>query len=55
MSHMGNISMLFNQDIEWDPKSERIVNNTLANALVDRPMREPWAGFYCDLVAELDD
>lgn len=53
IAHLGNISMLLNQDIEWDPKTERIVNNTLANALLDRPMRAPWDSIYRDLVAEL--
>jgi len=53
IAHLGNISMLLNQDIEWDPKTERIMNNTVANALLDRPMREPWDSIYKDLVAEL--
>jgi hypothetical protein len=48
-----NISMLLNQQLEWDPKTERFVNNTMANALLDRPMRAPWDTIYNDLVAEL--
>jgi len=53
IAHLGNISMLLNQDLEWDPGSERFVNNTVANALLDRPMREPWDSLYRNLVAEL--
>ncbi len=53
IAHMGNISMLFNQELEWDPKTERFVNNTMTNALLDRPKREPWDAIYKDLVAEL--
>ncbi len=53
IAHLGNISMLLNQELEWDPKTERFVNNTLANALLDRPMRAPWDKIYKDLVAEL--
>jgi len=53
IAHLGNISMMLKQELEWDPKTERIVNNTLANALLDRPMRAPWDAIYKDLVAEL--
>jgi predicted dehydrogenase len=53
IAHLGNISMMLNQELEWDPKAERFVNNTLANALLDRPMRAPWDAIYKDLVAEL--
>lgn len=53
IAHLGNISMLLNQELEWDPKTERFVNNTLANAMLDRPMRAPWDKIYKDLVAEL--
>ncbi len=53
IAHLGNISMMLQQELEWDPKAERFVNNTLANALLDRPMRAPWDKIYKDLVAEL--
>ncbi len=53
IAHLGNISMLLKQELEWNPKTERFINNTLANALLDRPMREPWDAIYKDLVAEL--
>ncbi len=53
IAHLGNISMLLKEDLEWDPKAERFVNNGNANALLHRPMREPWSSIYKDLVAEL--
>jgi predicted dehydrogenase len=53
LSHLGNIAMILNQDLEWDPVKERFVHNTVANMLLDRPMREPWDTVYKKLVAEL--
>ncbi len=52
-AHLGNISILLKQELEWDPKTECFVNNTLANALLDRPMREPWDAKYKYLLEEL--
>jgi len=31
----------------------QLLNNTFANALLDRPMRAPWDSIYTKLVAEL--
>ncbi len=53
ISHLSNISMLLDRELEWNPKTERFVNDTVANALLDRPMREPWDSIYKKLVAEL--
>ena len=53
IAHLSNIAMLLDKELEWDPKTERFVNNTVANALLDRPMREPWDTIYKKLVAEL--
>ena len=53
IAHLGNISMMLNQDLEWDPKTELFVNNAPANALLRRTMREPWNSIYNKLVAEL--
>ena len=53
LAHLSNIAMLLDQELEWNPKTERFVNNTVANALLDRPMREPWDSVYRKLVAEL--
>ena len=53
LSHLSNIAMFLNQELEWDPITERFVNNTFANALLNRPMRDPWDSVYNKLVAEL--
>lgn len=53
MSHLGNIAMKLQQDLDWDPQAEKFINNEQANAMLHRPMREPWAGIYQSLVAEL--
>jgi predicted dehydrogenase len=46
MSHLGNVAMKLNQDLEWDPKTEQILNNDKANSMLTRTMREPWASIY---------
>ena len=46
ISHLGNIAMMLEQDLVWNPKTERIVNNEKANSMLSRPMREPWASIY---------
>jgi myo-inositol 2-dehydrogenase/D-chiro-inositol 1-dehydrogenase len=51
--HLGNIAMKLGADLEWDPENERIVNNEEANKMLSRPMREPWARIYNDLVSEI--
>jgi len=48
MSHLGNIAMKLQQDLDWDPKTEQFVNNDLANSMLHRKMREPWATIYKD-------
>ncbi len=46
MSHLGNIAMKLQQDLDWDPETEKFVNNDLANSMLSREMREPWASIY---------
>lgn len=53
MSHLGNIAMRLQQDLDWDPQAEKFLNNDQANAMLHRTMREPWGGIYQSLVAEL--
>lgn len=53
IAHLGNISMMLNQELDWDPKTELFVNNAPANAMLNRNMREPWNSIYNKLVAEL--
>jgi len=53
MSHLGNIAMKLQQDLDWDPKAERFTNSDLANGMLKRNMKEPWSSIYNELVAEL--
>ena len=53
LAHLSNIAMVLDQNLQWDPKTERFINNTFANALLNRPMREPWDSIYNKLIAEL--
>jgi len=53
LAHLGNISMILNQELEWDPEREQIRNNNLANELLSRPMREPWDSVYRNLRSEI--
>jgi hypothetical protein len=50
MSHLGNIAMKLQQDLDWDPIAEKFVNNDMANSMLSRKMREPWATVYKDLL-----
>ena len=50
MSHLGNISMKLQQDLDWDPMAEKFINNDLANSMLSRKMREPWANVYKGLL-----
>lgn len=46
MSHLGNIAMKLQQDLDWNPKTEQFINNDQANSMLARKMREPWATIY---------
>ncbi|MEX2568755.1 MAG: Gfo/Idh/MocA family oxidoreductase [Cyclobacteriaceae bacterium] len=46
LAHLGNIAMMLNQDLDWDPDKEQFVNNFAANQLLSRKMREPWGALY---------
>ena len=46
MSHLGNIAMKLQQDLDWDPVAEKFIGNDLANSMLSRKMREPWATIY---------
>ncbi|WP_232834936.1 Gfo/Idh/MocA family protein [Pleomorphovibrio marinus] len=49
ISHLGNIAMMLNQDLEWDPEKEKFTNSFAANQLLHRRMREPWGSLYREL------
>jgi predicted dehydrogenase len=40
--HLGNICVIKGRPIQWDPVKEQIVGDEDANAMVNRPYREPW-------------
>lgn len=40
--HLGNIGYRLRRTLKWDPAKEEFPGDAEANALRDRPMREPW-------------
>jgi predicted dehydrogenase len=42
LCHIGNIAMKLKKKLQWDPEREQFVNDEEANAMLDRPMQEPW-------------
>ncbi|MEI7423799.1 MAG: Gfo/Idh/MocA family oxidoreductase [Prolixibacteraceae bacterium] len=50
MSHLGNIAMKLQQDLDWDPVAEKFTGNDIANNMLTRKMREPWATVYKELL-----
>lgn len=43
IGHLGNIAMLLDRDIQWDPINELIIGDEEANRMLSRPMRAPWS------------
>jgi len=39
---LGEIAMLTESKLQWDPDKETFLNNDKANRLLSRPMRSPW-------------
>lgn len=46
VAHLGNIAMKLEQDLEWDPVTEKFVHNDTANQMLHRQMRAPWDKVY---------
>lgn len=46
IAHLGNMALLLNQDLKWNPEKEAFVENFAANQLRSRVMREPWGELY---------
>lgn len=46
IAHLGNIALLLNQDLKWNPEKEEFLENFAANQLRSRVMREPWGELY---------
>ena len=40
--HLGNIAMLLDRKLKWDPKAERFINDSAANRMLAHGMRAPW-------------
>jgi predicted dehydrogenase len=40
--HLGNIAMLLERKLQWDPVKEEFPGDAEANCWLDRPKREPW-------------
>ena len=39
---LGEIAMLTERKLQWDPDKERFLNDEQANRMLSRPMRSPW-------------
>ncbi|WP_163380007.1 Gfo/Idh/MocA family protein [Cyclobacterium sp. SYSU L10401] len=46
LAHLGNIAMMLQQDLDWDPVNEKFKGNFAANQLLSRKMREPWGALF---------
>ena len=55
IAHLGNISMLLQQDLEWNPEKEEIIGNPQASAMLERPMRKPWDAVFRNLISGLQN
>jgi len=42
LCHISDIAIRLEQKLRWDPKTEKFVNNDVANRRLTRPMRSPW-------------
>lgn len=42
VGHLGEIAMLLNRKIRWNPKTEQIIDDPEATALLGRAYRAPW-------------
>lgn len=41
--HLANISLRLGRSVRWDAEKEQILGDAEANAMLERPYREPWA------------
>ena len=40
---LGSIAMNLGRKLQWDPKTERFINDDEANGMASREMRKPWS------------
>ena len=41
--HLGNIAMLLDRPLKWDPQAEQFIGDDEANRMTWRPRRSPWS------------
>ncbi len=46
LAHLGNIAMTLQENLDWNPVTEKFTNNAKANSMLTRPMRAPWDKVY---------
>jgi len=42
LCQLGHIAIQIGRKLQWDPDTERFINDDTANRLLSRPMRSPW-------------
>ena len=42
IAHIGNIAMLLGRKLQWNPQTERFVDDAEADKMLSRKQREPW-------------
>ncbi|MGQ9732331.1 MAG: Gfo/Idh/MocA family protein [Candidatus Zipacnadales bacterium] len=42
IAHIGNIAMMLGRKLKWNPDTERFIDDSAADAMLNRPQREPW-------------
>lgn len=42
IAHLGNIALRTGRSLLWNPRTEQILDDPGANAMLDRPHRAPW-------------
>lgn len=42
VGHLGNIAMMLNRKLKWDPAKEQFLDDPQADAMLSREQREPW-------------
>jgi predicted dehydrogenase len=43
VAHLGNIAMKLGRKVRWDPDREQFIDDSTADRMRDRAMREPWS------------
>jgi len=43
VAHLGNIAMILEREIRWNPKSQRIINDSEASRMLSCSLHSPWS------------